>query len=47
MLEKAMQPEKKRIPTNIPRAIKEDIRRKKKLHSQKKADRKVSKRDLL
>jgi ribosome-associated protein len=47
MLEKAMQPEKKRIPTNIPRAIKEDIRRKKKLHSKKKADRKVSKRVLL
>ncbi len=47
MLAKALQPEKKRIATKIPKAIKEDIRHKKKQHSQKKADRKFSKRDLM
>lgn len=47
MLAKALEPEKKRIATKIPTAIKEDIRRKKKQHSQKKAERRFNKRDIL
>jgi ribosome-associated protein len=36
LLAKALKKEKKRIPTKVPKAVKEDIREKKKLHSQKK-----------
>jgi ribosome-associated protein len=47
MLEKALQKEKKRVPTKIPKAIKENIRKKKKQHSEKKGDRKLKTRDFL
>jgi hypothetical protein len=41
MLEKALRKEKKRIPTRIPEEVKEAIRKKKELHSRKKAERKI------
>ncbi len=47
MLEKAMKKEKKRIATKVPKAVKEDILKKKKLHSQKKTERKQKTRDFL
>ncbi len=47
MLQKALEPEKKRIPTKVPQAIKEDIRKNKRLHSQKKGERKLRTRDFL
>lgn len=47
MLQKSLEPEKKRIPTKVPQAIKEDIRKNKRLHSQKKGDRKLRTRDFL
>lgn len=46
LLEKALKKEKKRIPTKIPRAIREQILQKKKLHSQKKAERRFNPRHL-
>jgi len=46
MLGKALKKEKKRIPTKIPKEIKEAIRKKKELHSQKKADRKFNMRNI-
>ena len=39
LLEKALKKEKKRIPTKVPKAVKENILKKKKLHSQKKQER--------
>jgi len=47
LLEKALKKEKKRIPTKIPEAIKENILRKKKLHSGKKQERRFNPKDLL
>lgn len=47
MLQKALEPEKKRIPTKVPQAVKEDIRKNKRLHSQKKGERKLRTRDFL
>ncbi len=47
MLAKAMAKEKKRIPTNVPKAVKQTIREKKKLLSDKKAGRKLRTRDFL
>lgn len=47
MLAKALEPEKKRIATKIPKGIKEDIRRKKKQHSQKKAERNFNARNFM
>ena len=47
MLEKALRKEKKRVATKIPEAVKEDIRKNKKLHSQKKTERKLKTRDFL
>lgn len=47
MLQKAFEPEKKRIPTKVPTAVKEDIRKNKRLHSQKKGERKLRTRDFL
>ncbi len=46
MLEKALKKEKKRIPTKVPREVKEAIRKKKELHSQKKAERKYNPRNF-
>ena len=46
LLEKALKKEKKRIPTKIPKAVKEQILQKKKLHSQKKAERRFNLRHL-
>ena len=39
LLEKALKKEKKRIPTKVPAGVKENIRKKKKLHSEKKRGR--------
>lgn len=47
MLEKALKKEKKRIPTKIPKEVKEAIRKKKELHSKKKAERKFNMRNHL
>jgi len=47
MLEKALKKEKRRIPTKVPTAVKEDILKKKKQHSKKKEDRRINTRDLL
>lgn len=47
MLEKAMKKDKKRIATKVPKAVKADILKNKKLHSKKKADRKFNAKDLL
>ncbi|HLP51683.1 MAG TPA: alternative ribosome rescue aminoacyl-tRNA hydrolase ArfB [Chitinophagales bacterium] len=47
MLAKAMLPEKKRIATKVPKAIKANILEKKRQHSQKKAERKFNTRDFL
>ena len=47
MLEKALKKEKRRIPTKVPVAVKENILKKKKQHSQKKEDRRINTRDLL
>lgn len=47
MLQKALEPEKKRIPTKVPQAVKEDIRKNKRLHSEKKGERKLRTRDFL
>ena len=47
MLEKALKKEKKRIPTKVPKAIKEDILKKKKLHSEKKEGRRFNAKDYL
>ena len=47
MLEKALKKEKRRIPTKVPVAVKENILKKKKQHSQKKEDRRLNTRDLL
>lgn len=47
MLEKALKKEKKRIPTKVPKAVKENILKKKKQHSEKKGDRRLKTRDLL
>ncbi len=46
LIEKALKKEKKRIPTKIPRAVKEQILKTKKLHSQKKAGRRFNPRHL-
>ena len=45
MLEKALKKEKKRIPTKVPKEVKEAIRKKKELHSKKKAERKFNMRN--
>jgi len=47
MLEKALKREKRRIPTKVPAAVKENILKKKKMHSQKKDERRINTRDLL
>lgn len=47
MLAKALMKEKKRIPTKISKEAKEAILNRKKLHSQKKADRKFDTRDFI
>ena len=47
MLEKALLKEKKRIATKVPKQVKAAIRKKKELHSQKKADRKFNMRNHL
>jgi ribosome-associated protein len=47
MLEKALRKEKKRIPTQIPDEVKEAIKKKKELHSKKKAERKFNMRNHL
>lgn len=47
MLSKAMEKEKQRIPTHVPKAVKQAIRQKKKLLSDKKAGRKLRTRDFL
>jgi ribosome-associated protein len=46
LLEKALKKEKKRIPTKIPKVVKEQILQSKKLHSQKKAERRFNARNL-
>lgn len=47
LLENALKKEKKRIPTVIPEAIKEGILKTKKLHSRKKAERRLKPRDFI
>ncbi|MES2622163.1 MAG: alternative ribosome rescue aminoacyl-tRNA hydrolase ArfB [Bacteroidota bacterium] len=47
MLEKALKKEKKRIPTKAPKEVKEAIRKKKELHSQKKAGRKFNPKNYM
>lgn len=47
MLEKALKKEKKRIATSVPRAVKENILNKKKLHSDKKSGRRKNTREYL
>lgn len=47
MLEKALEPEKERIATKMPAAIKEQIRKNKKRQSDKKGDRRMKTRDFL
>lgn len=47
LLEKGLKKEKKRIPTKMPKEIKQEILKSKKLHSQKKAERRFNKSDLL
>lgn len=47
MLAKAMEKEKMRIPTHVPKAVKQAIREKKKMLSDKKAGRKLRTRDFL
>jgi ribosome-associated protein len=47
LLEKALKKEKLRIPTKVPKAIKENILKKKKLHSHKKEERRFNPRNLL
>ena len=47
MIEKALKKEKRRIPTKVPKAVKENILKNKKQHSQKKGDRRINTRDLL
>lgn len=47
MLEKALKKEKKRIPAQVPKEIKEAIRKNKKLHSEKKAGRKFNAKDFM
>lgn len=47
MLEKALKKEKKRIATKVPREVKEAIRKKKEMHSQKKAGRKFNAKDFI
>lgn len=47
LLEKSLKKEKKRIPTKVPAAVKENILKKKKQHSSKKEERRFNPRDLL
>ncbi len=47
LLQKALKKEKKRIATKIPVVVKENIRKKKKLHSQKKSERRINPKDFL
>ena len=47
LLEKALKKEKRRIPTKVPKAVKENILQKKKQHSQKKEGRRFNAKDLL
>lgn len=47
MLDKALEPEKARIATKMPKAIKEQIRQGKKLLSEKKGTRRMKTRDFL
>jgi len=47
LLEKALKKEKKRIPTKVPKAVKENILKKKKLHSFKKEERRFNPKNLL
>jgi ribosome-associated protein len=47
LLEKALTKEKKRIPTKVPAAIKQDILNKKKQNSEKKSGRSMRTRDFL
>jgi ribosome-associated protein len=47
VLEKALKKEKRRIPTKVPMAVKENILQKKKEHSKKKQERRFNAKDLL
>jgi ribosome-associated protein len=47
LVEKALTKEKKRIPTKVPAAIKQDILNKKKQNSEKKSGRSMRTRDFL
>jgi ribosome-associated protein len=47
LLEKALKKEKKRIPTKIPKAVKEQILKRKKLHSKKKSERRFKSGDFM
>ena len=47
MLEKALKKEKRRIPTKVPKAVKENILQKKKQQSKKKEERRFNPRKLL
>ena len=47
LLEKALKKEKKRIPTKVPKSVKENILKKKKLHSFKKEERRFNPKNML
>lgn len=47
MLDKALTKEKKRIPTSVPRSVKENMLKKKKIHSQLKTERRKNTREHL
>jgi len=47
LLEKALKKEKRRIPTKVPKAVKENILQKKKQHSKKKEERRFNAKNLL
>jgi ribosome-associated protein len=47
LVEKALKKPKKRIPTKIPKEVKETILKKKKIHSNKKAERRFNPRDFI
>ena len=47
LLERALKKEKRRIPTKVPAAVKENILKKKKLHSHKKEERRFNPRNLM
>jgi ribosome-associated protein len=47
LLEKALKKEKKRVPTKVPKAVKETIRKNKKVNGEKKQSRGLKTRDFL